>query len=265
MMDKNEFTDSLVKKLWEDSGMWLPYPPGSSHDRVQYLAWAGKYLCPEYLFKWPQLEWPQNPALTCFYEAYPQERQGFNMDRRWNLHEFLRLIPNVPGDTIECGTYEGASSWIILQYAPPYEGKRRIHYIFDSFEGCSEPDENDSKGHFRKGILACSEEEVKIRLSTYKDRIKFFKGWIPERFHEAANARFAFAHLDVDLYQPTRDSIEFIYPRLNDGGVLLCDDYGSSLCSGATKAIDEFLYDKKEKMLAFASGGGFLLKGKYVE
>jgi len=35
---------------------------------------------------------------------------------------------------------------------------------------------------------------------------------------------FLFVHVDVDLYEPTRDSIAFFYPRMNLGAVSLCDD-----------------------------------------
>src|SRR5688572_31529904 len=42
---------------------------------------------------------------------------------------------------------------------------------------------------------------------------------------------------DVDVYQPTRDSLEYFYPRLVTGGILVCDDYG---WPGARKAVDDF-------------------------
>ena len=43
-------------------------------------------------------------------------------------------------------------------------------------------------------------------------------------------------HVDVDVYQPTRDSIEYFYPRLVPNGVIVCDDYN---WPGARKAIEE--------------------------
>ena len=93
------------------------------------------------------------------------------------------------------------------------------------------------------------------------EAVRLLKGWIPERFAEVADRRFAFVHVDVDLLAPTRDSVSFFYPRLNDGGILLCDDYGFTSCPGATRAIDDYLTDKPEKMIALSGGGGFLIKG----
>ncbi len=48
---------------------------------------------------------------------------------------------------------------------------------------------------------------------------------------------------------------------MNVGGVIICDDYGFATCPGATKAIDEYLRDKPEKMVMLSDGGGFLIKG----
>ena len=64
----------------------------------------------------------------------------------------------------------------------------------------------------------------------------------------------------MDLFQPTLDSLEFFYQRTNKGGVIICDDYGFSSCPGASKAVDQFLENKKEKMLFLSGGGGFFIK-----
>jgi hypothetical protein len=48
---------------------------------------------------------------------------------------------------------------------------------------------------------------------------------------------------------------------MNAGAVIVCDDYGQTPCPGATKAIDEYLRDKPEKMVMLSDSGGFLIKG----
>lgn len=67
-------------------------------------------------------------------------------------------------------------------------------------------------------------------------------------------------HIDVDLHAPTRDSLAFFYDRMSPGGIIVCDDFGSSLCPGATKAVNDLLADKPEKMLSLCSGGGFFIR-----
>ena len=76
-----------------------------------------------------------------------------------------------------------------------------------------------------------------------------------------AAKQFSFVHVDVDLEQPTRDSIEFFYDRLTIGAIFLCDDYACTTCPGATAVIDEYLKAKPEKMIRLPGGGGFFIKG----
>ena len=99
-------------------------------------------------------------------------------------------------------------------------------------------------------------------LETLKEfrLIKLFKGWIPERFPEVANEKFRLVHIDVDLYEPTRDSLEFFYPRISTGGVMVFDDYGVTSCPGAYKAVNEFMNDKPEYVLHLPTAQGIIIK-----
>ena len=54
-------------------------------------------------------------------------------------------------------------------------------------------------------------------------------------------------HINVDLYEPTKDSLDFFYPRLVKNGVIICNDYGSCKFPGAKKAVDEFLEENNYK------------------
>lgn len=69
-------------------------------------------------------------------------------------------------------------------------------------------------------------------------------------------------HIDVDLYQPTLDSIEFFWDKLNVGGVLVCDDYGFETCPGAKKAMDDFFSKKNMSVIHLPTGQGVVFKQK---
>lgn len=223
-----------------------------SRDRTRHLlalkAMADR-MFGDYRLTWWQIDWWTDPEFNAFLDRF-EERQGFNTQRRWMLHELLKLARDVPGDTAECGVYKGAGSWLICQLG-------RTHHLFDSFEGLSDPSATDGE-HWGKGDMAVGEKEVARALDGLN--VVFHKGWIPDRFPDVAERRFAFVHVDVDLYEPTRDSFEFFYPRLSPGGVLVCDDYACGTCPGATKAVDEFMVDKPEPMIALPAGGGFFIK-----
>ena len=223
----------------------------------------GNFLTRDYRVAWRHCDWWEDAEFTDYLRRF-DELQGLNTQRKWMLWQLLRLTGHVPGDTAECGVYRGASSWLICAFIRQSKAQPKQHHVFDSFEGLSEPDSHDGE-HWTKGDLAAGEDIVARNLAPFADLLHFYKGWIPQRFPEVADRRFSFVHVDVDLYQPTRDSIEFFYDRLNPGGILLCDDYACTTCPGATRALDDFLKDRPEKMISLDAGAGFFIKGQVVQ
>jgi len=89
-------------------------------------------------------------------------------------------------------------------------------FYFDSFEGLSEYQTMDLFPGLKEDVaarrkqFACSLEEVRENLKEFFF-IQYHKGWIPQRFDEVKDRKFSFVHVDVDLYQPIRDSFHFFY------------------------------------------------------
>lgn len=228
-------------------------------NRFSLLRQLSLKILPEYRFKWPQMLWWNDHSFNKYLDLF-DEAQMPNADRRYNLYQLLRLTHSVLGDTVEIGAYKGAMSYLICQHNSTYSDNR-IHHIFDSFEGLSSPSDSLDGSHWKPGALACPEEIVLSNLNKYHKNIALYKGWVPTRFSEVSSKIFSFIHIDVDLYQPTLDSLSFFYERVNAGGLIVCDDYGFTSCPGATQACDEFFLDKQEKMIGMADGGGFMIKG----
>lgn len=216
-----------------------------------------KRLIPTYRFTWPELAWFKDSKLKDVLHRFDED-EGFNAHRRFALQQLLRLTSNIPGDTAECGVYKGCGSYIILQ-ANNQSLFDRTHHIFDSFEGLSNPSSKDGN-YWSSNDLSMVEGVVKENLGDFKS-VKYYKGWIPNRFRDVDAYTFSFVHVDVDLYEPTLDSIRYFYDKLNVGGIFICDDYGFLTCPGATAAVEEFLLSKPEKMVSLPGGGGFFIKG----
>jgi hypothetical protein len=109
-----------------------------------------------------------------------------------------------------------------------------------------------------KGSLSSGESEIRENLKEFQN-VRYYPGWIPDRFSEVADRKFRFVHVDVDLYRPTKDSLEFFYGRLVPGGVIICDDYGFDTCPGARKAVDEFVAEHGLEILDLPSGQGVIM------
>lgn len=174
-----------------------------------------------------------NKDFLTYFDKF--EWKNFNsIDRKYTLLQFLKLIKNLNWDTVECWVFKWATSYLILKNIDV----SKTHHVFDSFEWLSNPD-NEDWTYWEKNNLSCWIEVVKNNLSEFQN-VKYYKWWIPDKFNEVNNLLFSFVHIDVDLYKPTKDSLDFFYTRLVKWWIIICDDYGFSTCPWAKKAMDEF-------------------------
>jgi len=180
-----------------------------------------------------------------------------SLDRKFALKELLRLALRCPGALAECGVFRGASAFLMAQAIRCNGGGRRLH-LFDSFAGLSAPGVMDGV-YWATGTLMCSQAEAAANLAEFADLVSFHDGWIPGRFSDVADSRFCFVHIDVDLFEPTRDALEFFYPRMVAGGLIVCDDYGFETCPGARLAMDAFFAERPEPIVHLPTGQGFVL------
>ena len=172
----------------------------------------------------------------------------------------------------EAGCWKGHSSYFLSKLINDVNLKRNKEikfYIFDSFEGLSEINEKDKNvkklnqnliKKIKKQFVS-NEKFVKDEVLKDFEFVEIFKGWIPEKFEKVDNKEFSFVHIDVDLYKPTLQSLEFFFPRLIDGGIIVCDDYNSFGFDGAKKAWDEFFNKNKVKInFSPTVSGSFIIK-----
>jgi hypothetical protein len=197
-----------------------------------------------------------------FLRAKARGINGIPDARCFTLQGVIRGLRHVAGDVAECGVRHGKSTAFMLEADPV----KRQYHVFDSFQGLSEPSAEDSPGpglpsHWKKGRMAVNEAETRANLADFAN-VSFYPGWIPERFADVANRRFALLHVDVDLYHPTRDSLEFFWPRLTLGGIVVCDDYGFATCPGAKQALDEFFDKRAAGIMEVSTGQALVVKTK---
>ena len=55
--------------------------------------------------------------------------------------------------------------------------------------------------------------------------------------------------MDADIYSSTLDGLEYFYPRMSKGGVILFDDYNFPHAPGVAKAVQEFTNNKGERII----------------
>lgn len=157
------------------------------------------------------------------------------------LKTYLEQTEHLEGVVAEVGVFEGGSANFILSHTLKHV------LLFDTFKGF--PDVMTDLDDHKKGEFAATLDQVRELLrSNGHINFSLFEGLFPEETGEYAAAdRFSLVHLDVDLYKCTKDCLEFFYPRMVPGGIIVIDDYITSDCRGVKVAVDEFFADKPEK------------------
>jgi O-methyltransferase len=164
----------------------------------------------------------------------------------------------VPGAVVECGVWRGGSMMAVALTLLRLGVTDRDLYLFDTFEGMTEPGEEDVKlgGERAADALAgasrdshiwafASLEQVReavLGVGYPEKRIHFVQGRVEDTLPERAPAEIALLRLDSDWYASTKHELVHLYPRLAAGGVLVVDDYG--FWKGARQAVDEYVAEQ---------------------
>lgn len=204
--------------------------------------------------------WNKQPFFVSAQEKYGAIK-GVKDLRLFFLQSAIRSIEDLEGDVAECGSRNGKSALFMLEAMR----KERRMYLFDSFEGLSDPtpgkDSLETAIDERTGKRRFHNADPQAVADRFKGHdVHIMQGWIPDRFPEVASRKFCLVHVDVDLFQPTHDSLVFFYDRIVPNGLLICDDYGSGKYPGARQAMDEFFADRPENILELPMGQAFIVK-----
>lgn len=176
----------------------------------------------------------------------------------WQMVEESAKLPE--GDLIEVGVWRGGSGALIAKKAKLLELKSTV-YLCDTFSGVVKAGDQDSK-YIGGEHSDTSVELVKELMKKFGvNNTEILVGMFPE---DSANLiedkKFRFAHVDVDVYQSSKDIVNWIWPRLLVGGIIVFDDYGYSGCDGVTKYINEERIKKDRVILYNLNGHAIMIK-----
>ncbi len=172
---------------------------------------------------------------TTISRLYPKlAPKGFDL---FLLFSLVKKTAKLKGTIAELGVFEGKSARIICEAK---EQQRKL-ILFDTWEGL--PEDGKYEWVLKKGELNASLSKVKERLKGYSN-VEYKKGLIQDTLKKYKNNKFAFVYLDLDLYNSTKYALEFLYPRMVKGGIILTHDYDNF--KDVQIAFDEFFRDKTE-------------------
>ena len=176
----------------------------------------------------------------------------------------------IPGAFAECGVWRGGSVLAMILTLQKLGREDRDIYLFDTFEGMTEPTEHDTSPLDPPALSTWQEaagreekpwdelfspavfDEASVRETVLSsgypsERVHLCRGPVEETLPQGGPPELALLRLDTDWYESTLHELKCLYPRLAERAVLMIDDYGH--WDGARRAVDEYFGESAPPIL----------------
>ncbi len=195
-----------------------------------------------------------------YYAAKPFTMTS--LERMYALYKSVQHIEknNLSGDIVECGVWKGGSAMVIALTLLQLGKTDREIYLYDTYEGMSEPTEKDI--HFTGSVAKNDwEESAQVNHNDWcyspvdevrnnllatgypEEKLHFIKGKVEETIPKIVPKKIALLRLDTDWYESTYHELQHLYPLISNAGFLIIDDYGC--WQGAKEAVDKYFSENK--------------------
>ena len=203
--------------------------------------------------------WKKDLAFLSTYRLI-KEYTLVDIYKLYDNWKIIEQVSSINGDLIEVGVWKGGSGCIIGKKLQN-EGINATLHLCDTFEGVVKATNLDNKytgGEFSDtDPIIVKNVAEKIGLK----HINILKGIFPEETgRNLAKRKFRLCHIDVDTYQSAKDIFEWVWPKLNKGGVVIFDDYGGIGCEGITNLVNELGKKPDNIFIHNLNGHGILFK-----
>lgn len=166
---------------------------------------------------------------------------------------YQTALEHTTGDYLEFGVFTGSSFNYAMQI------NRKLQYLgdmqtsfygFDSFKGFGKKDTDDEHPFFRDDIFSINEKKVKKNIMKFSrgSNCKLIDGFFEDSIQGRDIKKFNISKarvilIDCDLRSPTEIALEFIKPTIQEGTIILFDEYNcykGNIKKGEYVAFEKF-------------------------
>lgn len=221
------------------------------------------------------VEFVTEPKFKLAYDKAVAENLYVSPDVHWRLHvacwagsQALKL----EGDFVECGVNKGFMSRVVMDYLD-FDEQQRKFYLLDTFQGFDESyltlEEQKSlqeyavKSGSKNPWIQGSYEpcyDVVVRAFSRFSNVRIVKGVVPDTLAEVTSEKVAYLSIDMNCVAPEIAAIEYFWPKLVRGGIVILDDYGWPAHTAQKHAMDNFAREAGISILTLPTGQGLIVK-----
>lgn len=181
-------------------------------------------------------------------------------------YELYKRTIDLPGSFVECGVFKGASYSVFAMFRDLLEHSSSRRFIgFDTFSRFPETDFIHDKTFRQAFVDAAGDQSISkeqmltvLHQKRIDNNIELIEGnitkTVPAYIKKHPELKISLLNLDTDVYEPAVTILEYLYPRIVGGGILILDDYG--IAPGETKAVDDFFRGEKIRIRRFPFRAG---------
>jgi hypothetical protein len=189
------------------------------------------------------------PSDSSLFISKPRNQQS---ERLVTYYELYKLIKHLNGSIIKCGitTDEAFSYFSFFKQMNQYRKQPLVAFeknpsIFE-IEKHTEEYQSETlavKNVASKAIGLAQQNLIDAGVS---EKIEFVPGLlnnsIPEYLIENPELKIALLTIDIDDYESTLTAMQYFYPRIVNGGILIMNNYYKK--SAESLAIQEYFYNE---------------------
>jgi O-methyltransferase len=192
-------------------------------------------------------------------------RFGSNLDIRWRIAVTVWAASHgtkLPGDFVECGVNTGIFSLAICDYVD-FNSTGKTFYLFDTFRGIPQEQITQSEEHMR-GVHANYYSEdcyalVQKNFAPFSN-VKLVRGPVPDTLTDVPIENVAYLSIDMNIAYPEKAALDFFWPKLVTGALVVLDDYAWHGHEAQRDAVNDFARRVGATVLTLPTGQGLMIK-----
>lgn len=176
-------------------------------------------------------------------------------------HRLYEMIKDIHGDIVECGVFKGAgiALWLkMMEMDHPHDIRKVIGFDYfgnDFVEKLSDPIDSMAMKQVFDRCSNLSQDDISIEGITAKllnagfpsDKFELVKGNISvtssDFLKNRPGFRISILYMDLDIDEPTYDTLCNLWSRVVPGGLVVFDEYAYHSWTEAN-AVDRFVEEK---------------------
>lgn len=159
--------------------------------------------------------------------------------RLYELWQLAGQTVDLKGDILEVGVWRGGSGCLMAKRLQLLHASKTV-FLCDTFAGVVKTGQRDTV--YRDGEHSDTSTDFVSALAADLNlsNVEMLVGIFPDDTgHQVEDRQFSICHIDVDVYQSAADILDWVWPRLTRGGIVVYDDYGFDRCGGITRHVNE--------------------------